>query len=180
MSTHSSGRVSSLMFSRFTSSGNDELRPRPLGAVSSCFLALRRRPLLFSPLLLSADRGCASYVLLSYLEQGGASDLLLLLLLRLVLLSSFCDSRLLLLLLLFLLLLRLRRIPSQHLLLLLLFLLSFRYGLDRGDRDWCAGVGADGPGRAPSPPHSMLNSGRRRRRMAGAGGRVGWWMGGDG
>lgn len=39
MSTHSSGRVSSLMFSRFTSSGNDELRPRPLGAVSSCFLA---------------------------------------------------------------------------------------------------------------------------------------------
>lgn len=180
-STHSSGRVSSLMFCRFTSSGNDELRPRPLAAVSSCFLALRRRPLLLSSLLLPFPPfglpRCASSLLLSYLEHGGASDLLLLL--RLVFLSSFCVSRLLLLLQL------LRRLLSHHHLLLpllLLLLLPCRCGLDRGDRDWCAGVGADGPGRAPSPPHSMLDSGRGEEEQEegrGCVGEGGGWRTGD-
>lgn len=41
---------------------------------------------------------------------------------------------------------------------LLRHLLPHRSGLECGDRKWSAGVGADGPGRAPSPHFSMLDS----------------------
>lgn len=137
--THSSGRVSSLMFPISPPVIRSSHRGSARGAhVSSAGAAPGPPPL--PPRLLGVNPGECSppqHLLLPVLNQWSSSSLLHLLHLRL-----FC---------------------------LLRHLLPHRSGLECGDRKWSAGVGADGPGRAPSPHFSMLDSESDGEEREGAG-----------
>lgn len=168
--THSSGRVSSFIFLCFTS-GNNQLSPRPHAAVSSCFRALqqqrggggvrsrsrsRSRTRSGSPPLDSSIICCvlSPHLLHKPLFCCGSSSV-----------TGAAHPQT-----------RPPPPPSclffffffSHLLLFPLhrfLLLHRRPGLECVDRKWYAGVGDDDPGRAPSPPYSMLDSVRKRRRV---------------
>lgn len=159
--------MSSLIFFRFTS-GNNKLPPRLHSAVSSCFLALQRqrrqrqerRRIRFSPAPRSVLESRCALLILGFPSLSSSSNT-----------SSSSSSaapftpqllerirRSASDLLLYLLLLRLFFLFFFFLLRCLLYLLPRRPGLECGDRKWCAGIGEDGPRRAPSPPYSMLDS----------------------